>query len=87
MKYSVDIKSLIIGFFTASLLFVAFSFKQDSSETVGRYQSVMGAKGMIILDTKTGDYIINAEASDYKSRKGNFGHTHELAEAQKDKNL
>lgn len=87
MKYSVDLKSLMIGFFTATLLFAAFSFKQDTSENVGRYQTSVGTKGIIMIDTKTGDYIINTEASDYKSRKGNFTHTHNLAEALKDKNL
>lgn len=63
MKYSVDIKSVMIGLFITTLLFGAFSFKQEGSEPVGRYQTSLGEKGVVILDTKTGAYIINTTAT------------------------
>ncbi|RAJ32135.1 hypothetical protein [Pedobacter cryoconitis] len=87
MKYSVDIKSVMLGLFMATLLFGVFSFKQEGSETVGRYQTTVGEKGVVILDTKTGAYIINPYATDNGWHKGTFSHTSEIATATKDKNL
>lgn len=87
MKYTVDVKSLIIGFFTAGLLFAAFSFKQDTSDSVGRYQTVIGEKGMVILDTKTGAYITNTDATNSGWRTGNFQNTHTAVKPTKDSRL
>ena len=87
MKYSVDIKSVMLGLFIAMLLFGTFSFKQEVSEPVGRYQTSLGQQGVVILDTKTGAYIINTDASNVKWHKGTFSHTHEIAADTKDKNL
>ncbi|AMP98768.1 MULTISPECIES: hypothetical protein [Pedobacter] len=87
MKYSIDIKSVTIGLFIATLLFGAFSFKQDGAEPVGRYQTAVGVNGVVILDTKTGAYITNTDATNNGWRKGNFAHTSEIVTATKDKNL
>lgn len=87
MKYSVDIKSVMMGLFIATLLFGAFSFKQEGAEPAGRYQTAIGQSGVVILDTKTGAYIINPYATNNGWHKGNFAHTSEIVTATKDKNL
>jgi hypothetical protein len=87
MKYTVDVKSIMIGFFTATLLFAAFSFKQDTSDETGRYQTSLGQGGMVILDTKTGAYITNTDATNGGWRSGTFSHTHKVVKPTKDKYL
>ncbi|MBB5622850.1 hypothetical protein HDE69_003932 [Pedobacter cryoconitis] len=87
MKYSIDIKSVMIGLFIATVLFGAFSFKQEGSEPVGRYQTSVGEKGVVILDTKTGAYITNPYVTNNGWSKGNFSHTSEIVKDTKDKNL
>lgn len=87
MKYSIDIKSVMVGLFISTLLFGAFSFKQEGSEQVGRYQTAVGEKGVVILDTKTGAYITSPYATNAGWSKGNFAHTSEIVKDTKDKNL
>lgn len=87
MKYSIDIKSVTIGLFIATLLFGAFSFKQDGAEQAGRYQTAVGVNGIVILDTKTGAYITNTDATNRGWHKGNFAHTSEIVTPTKDKDL
>jgi hypothetical protein len=87
MKFTIDVKSTLIGFFTAGLLLAAFSFKQDSADSVGRYQTSMGEKGMVIIDTKTGAYITNTDATNSGWRSGNFSNTHTVVKPTKDRSL
>lgn len=87
MKYQVDIKSIMIGLLSAAFLFATFSFKDENSEKEGRYQTSVGDKGVVILDTKTGAYIINIDATNNGWRKGDFITTHNVVKASKDKNL
>ena len=83
MKYQVDIKSILIGFLSAALLIGIFSFKDQSSEKEGRYQTAVGEKGVVILDTKTGAYIVNTYLTDRDWRKGDFSNPHQLSKSGK----
>jgi len=86
MKYQADIKSIIIGFLGATLLFATFSFKDESPEK-GRYQTAVGDKGVVILDTQTGAYIMNIDATNIGWRKGDFPYTHNTVKPTKEKYL
>jgi hypothetical protein len=79
MKYNVDIKSSIIGFASAVLVLGALSFKHDDSAKEGRYQTAVGEKGIVILDTQTGAYILNMNLGNNGWRKGDFANTHKLS--------
>jgi len=83
MKYQVDIKSVFIGFLGTALLFATFSFKQEPAESEERYKTTMGQQGVVILDTKTGAYILNSDLSNNGWRKGDFTSTHEISRGNK----
>jgi len=87
MKYQIDIKSMMIGVLGVALLMATFSFKDEVPEKEGRYQTAVGDKGVVILDTKTGAYIMNIDATNMGWRKGDFSNTHKLAKETKEKNL
>lgn len=87
MKYQIDIKSIMIGVLAAALLMATFSFKDEIPEKDGRYQTAVGDKGVVILDTRTGTYIMNIDATNMGWHKGNFSNTHKLAKETKEKNL
>jgi hypothetical protein len=82
MKYSVDFKSLMIGFGIAALLMGTFSFKDESSEKEGRYQTAVSESGVVILDTKTGAYIMSMNFSNYNWTKGDFSTTHSVSKGK-----
>lgn len=79
MKNQLDLKSLIIGFLSAALLIMVFSFKNSSNGQAGRYQTEVGEKGVIVLDVETGAYIINGDLSNMGWRKGDFENTHKVS--------
>ena len=81
MRNQVNFKSILIGFFSAALLIAAFSFKQNSTDKEGRYQTAVGESGVVILDTKTGEYIINTDGTNRGWRKGDFSNTHRIGKA------
>ncbi|MBA9076896.1 MULTISPECIES: hypothetical protein [Rufibacter] len=85
MKLQLDTKSIMIGFLSAALLISAFSFKNDSSGNGGKYQTSMGERGIIILDTETGAYIINTDATNSGWRKGNFENTFKVSKDNLDR--
>jgi hypothetical protein len=83
MKYQVDIKSVLIGFLSAALLMATFSFKDENTEKEGRYQTSAAQSGVVILDTKTGAYIINTDLTNSGWRKGDFTGTQAFGKSNK----
>jgi len=75
MKHQLDFKSILIGFLSAASLIGAFSFKEDNSDKEGRYQTTAAEGGTIILDTKTGAFIISSNFFNSNWRKGDFATT------------
>ena len=82
MKYKVDIKSILIGFLSAALLIGTFSFKDETSEKEGRYQTSVAESGVVILDTKTGAYIMSMNLGNYNWKKGDFSTTHSASKGK-----
>ena len=82
MKYQVDFKSILIGFLSATLLIGTFSFKDEPSEKEGRYQTSVAESGVVILDTKTGAYIMSMNLSNYNWQKGDFSTTHSVSKSK-----
>jgi hypothetical protein len=79
MKHNLDIKSVIIGLMGGMLLIGALSFKAEDSQKDGRYQTFVAERGVVILDTKTGAYILNTDLSNTGWRKGDFANTHSVS--------
>jgi hypothetical protein len=79
MKYQVDIKSVLIGFLSAALLIGTLSFKDETAEKVGRYQTSVAESGVVILDTQTGAFLINTNLSNYQWQKGDFSTIHSVS--------
>ena len=79
MKHNLDIKSVMIGLIGGILLIGALSFKMEDSQKDGRYQTAVGEKGIVILDTQTGAYILNMNLGNNGWRKGDFANTHKLS--------
>lgn len=82
MKQQVDFKSIMIGFLGAALIFTAFSFKHEGSDKAGRYQTSLAESGIVILDTQTGDYILDYSTDNKDWRKGNFSDTHLMSKSK-----
>ncbi|MCX2452566.1 hypothetical protein OQX61_14915 [Pedobacter sp. PLR] len=59
MKITLDIKSLIIGFMASALIMMGLSFKNGEAENTGKYKTTIGEKGIVVLDTETGVFIIS----------------------------
>ena len=82
MKITIDMRSLVMGFCAAGLLFMAISFKNGETESKGAYRTTMSEKGIVILNTETGDYIITP-LIEFSGRvqwmKGNFANTYRNA--------
>lgn len=90
MKNNIDIKSLVIGFLSAGLLTSVIGFKNNSSETEGKFQTVIGEKGVVILDTHTGAYILAPyirDAGKMEWIKGEFYNTHKVSKDNKKVNI
>jgi hypothetical protein len=86
MKYNVDIKSLIIGFLGAALLISSIGFKNNGDGKEGKFQAATGDKGVIILDTQTGSYIVAPFITDVGKVqwvKGDFYKTYESGKDNK----
>ncbi|MBC3540024.1 hypothetical protein ACFSC6_04465 [Rufibacter sediminis] len=79
MKNQLDFKSLAIGFLSAALLIMGFSFKDSSPGQGGRFQTEVGVNGVIVLDTESGAYIINTNMANVGWRKGDFETTHKVS--------
>lgn len=82
MKYQVDFKSILIGVLSAALLMGTFSFKDQTPEKEGRYQTSVAESGVVILDTKTGAYIISMSLGNNNWQKGDFSTTHSLSKGK-----
>jgi hypothetical protein len=73
MKLQLDIKSAIVGFIGAATLITALSFRNQENNELGRYTIHSSEVGTTILDTKTGNFIINfMQAHPANWFKGNF---------------
>jgi len=86
MKYQVDIKSVLIGFLTAGLLISIISFKNNGNEQDGKFKTVIGEKGIVILDTETGAYILTPYITTTGKMdwiKGDFYDTHKASKDNK----
>lgn len=86
MRITLDIRSLILGFLAAGLLFMAISFKNGQVGDSGKFRTVMGEKGIAILDTETGAYIIAPDIRDFGKVqwiKGDFYNTHKTGRDNK----
>ncbi|WP_181307114.1 hypothetical protein [Rufibacter sp. XAAS-G3-1] len=79
MKTQFDLKSIVIGFLSAALLTMAFSFKNGNTGQGARFVTEVGERGVIVLDTETGAYIINTDLSNMGWRKGDFETTHKVS--------
>jgi hypothetical protein len=85
MKDQLDIKSIAIGFLSAALLISTFSFKNDNSVNDRKYQTAIGESGIIILNTETGAYLINTDATNSGWRKGDFENTFRVSKDNLDR--
>lgn len=75
MRNQFDLKSLLIGFLSAALLISTFSFKNETTSSPGRYQTSVGERGVAILDTQTGAYLLATDLTGYNWSKGEFENT------------
>ena len=57
MKH-LDIRSILIGFLGSALMITAIGFKNSPDENDGRFLASSGEKGIVIVDSQTGAYII-----------------------------
>lgn len=55
-------KSFLIGFFIACTLILLMSAKTYEGQN-GRFQATSSERGFLILDTQTGDYILDSEVN------------------------
>ena len=56
-----DIKSMIIGVFGAALIITTLGFNKPEPDDTGKFQVTSSERGIIILDTQTGDYILDSK--------------------------
>jgi len=81
---TLDLKSICVGALSVLAIVSLSNFNKadehrtDASDEVHRYQAVMGEKGsIIILDTKTGNYLMdNSMTVRPRWLKGDFTATH-----------
>lgn len=76
MTYQFDSKSIFVGFLATLLVMMAVSFKSENNDENGRYKTSATEAGVVILDTKTGAYIINTDYTNGRWKKGDFTDTH-----------
>jgi len=82
MKITLDIKSVIIGLLSAGIIFSTISFKDRHEADGGKFRTVIGEKGIVILDSETGAYIIAPEVMNIGKMqwvKGDFYETHKVS--------
>ncbi|WP_207534848.1 hypothetical protein [Desertivirga arenae] len=76
MKIQLDLKSAVIGFAFALLFTTIISFKNSTDAPDGRYQTAIAENKIIILDTRTGAYIMQTYISSKLTWiRGNFEST------------
>ena len=80
---TIDLKSLCLGALGVLCIGLLSNFnpadqpRNDAADEVGRYQAVSGEGGLLILDTKTGQYIMPKNAIGRTIwTKGDFTTTH-----------
>lgn len=86
MKKDLDVKSLLIGFLGAGLLISLISFKSNSDEKESKFQTAIGEKGVVIIDTQSGAYIIAPDIRDIGKVqwiKGDFMNTYKTGKDNK----
>jgi hypothetical protein len=86
MKITLDIKSMIFGFMAAGLVLIALSFKNGQTDHPGKYRTTIGEKGIVILDTETGAYIMAPEIRTFGNVqwiKGDFNTTYQTGKDNK----
>ena len=75
MTLNLDPKSMIIGLHSAALLFISLGFNNAQADSSGKYQVSTSERGFIILDTQSGEYILDSSVG-YPGRmqwiKGEF---------------
>lgn len=57
---NLDAKSMIIGFLSAALLSISLGFNNAQADSSGKYQVSTSERGFIILDTQSGEYILDS---------------------------
>lgn len=80
-----DLKSILTGFALSLLVLFMFGYTNATEAPVenhptGRYQAVASERGFVILDTQTGDYLIDADVAYLGGliwEKGTFQEAHE----------
>lgn len=79
----------MIGFLGTALLVSIISFKNNSDENEGKFKTVIGEQGIVILDSQTGAYIIAPAMRDFGKVqwiKGDFYSTHKTGKDNKKEN-
>lgn len=79
----------MIGFLGTALLVSIISFKNNSDENEGKFKTVIGEQGIVILDSQTGAYIVAPtmrEAGKVQWIKGDFYNTHKTGKDNKKEN-
>jgi len=85
MKFQLDIKSIMIGFLTATLMVSTIAFREDTANKPGKFQTATSEHGTIILDTQTGSFI-TATVRDFGKVqwiKGDFDETYKVSKDNK----
>ena len=81
---TIDLKSLVLGAVGVLCIGLLSNFNNgdqlrgNAADEVRRYQAISSDRGIIILDTKTGQYLIDRSNALTKLRwiKGDFSTTH-----------
>lgn len=84
LTITIDLKSLCLGAFGVLCIGLLSNFnnanqpRSSADDEVRRYQAISSDRGIIIVDTKTGQYIIDRSNALTKLRwvKGDFSATH-----------
>ncbi len=69
LTFSIDLKSVALGAILTGGLLTLANFKpsekpaQDPGDAKRRYQVIMDERGTLILDTQTGNFLIDPSAS------------------------
>lgn len=80
---TIDLKSLALGVVGVLCIGLLSNFNHgdqprgNAADDVRRYQAISGERGLVILDTKTGQYIIDASyVGKPRWVRGDFATTH-----------
>lgn len=79
-NFNLDLRSFVLGLAFFAVLSLSFAFNQTQDPQSGRFQGSASDRGFLILDTASGEYIIDTEVN-YLGRmkwiKGSFGSSFE----------